>query len=95
MTLPRLGLYIIVVAVLFARARGLPLAADRGTRPRRALWTAKRFPAIAHDARRARRYTFELSSEDLSFINADNKRVFEPGLFDVQIGGLKQTFEWK
>jgi hypothetical protein len=52
-------------------------------------------PAIAHDARRARRYTFKLSSEDLSFINADNKRVVEPGLFDVQIGGRKQTFEWK
>jgi hypothetical protein len=31
----------------------------------------------------------------LSFIGADNKRVVEPGVFDVIIGGLQQTFEWK
>jgi beta-glucosidase len=42
-----------------------------------------------------RRYTFELGSEDLSFINAENKRVVEPGLFHVQVGGLEQSFEWK
>jgi len=36
-----------------------------------------------------------LTSDDLSFIGADNKRVVEPGIFDVRIGGLQQTFEWK
>jgi len=31
----------------------------------------------------------------LSFIGADNKRVVEPGMFDVRIGSLQQAFEWK
>jgi beta-glucosidase len=55
----------------------------------------KRFSKIQLQPGESRRYTFGLSPEDLSFINADNKRVVEPGIFDVQIGGLKQTFEWK
>ncbi len=55
----------------------------------------KRFAKIELQPGESRRYTFELTKEDLSFINAENKPVVEPGLFDVQIGGLKQTFAWK
>jgi hypothetical protein len=36
-----------------------------------------------------------LTPDDLSFIGLDNKRIVEPGVFDVVIGGLGQTFEWK
>jgi beta-glucosidase len=43
----------------------------------------------------SRQISFELSTDDLSFIGADNKRVVEPGIFEVRIGGLQQTFEWK
>jgi beta-glucosidase len=43
----------------------------------------------------SRQVSFELTPDDLSFISADNKRVVEPGVFDVRIGGLQQTFEWK
>jgi beta-glucosidase len=55
----------------------------------------KRFAKIQLQPGESRRYTFELGPDDLSFINAENKRVIEPGLFNVQIGGLKQSFEWK
>jgi len=55
----------------------------------------KRFAKIQMQPGETRRYTFELGSEDLSFINAENKRVVEPGLFHVQVGGLTQSFEWK
>jgi len=55
----------------------------------------KRFAKIQLQPGEMRRYTFELGPDDLSFINAENKKVVEPGLFNVQIGGLKQTFEWK
>jgi beta-glucosidase len=55
----------------------------------------KRFAKIQLQPGESRRYTFELTKEDLSFINAENKPVVEPGNFDIQIGGLKQTFAWK
>jgi beta-glucosidase len=55
----------------------------------------KRFAKIQLRPGETRRYTFELGAEDLSFINAENKRVVEPGIFHVQIGGLTQSFEWK
>jgi beta-glucosidase len=55
----------------------------------------KRFAKVLLQPGETRHYTFELTKEDLSFINAENKPVLEPGLFDVQIGGLKQTFAWK
>ena len=55
----------------------------------------KRFAKILLQPGESRRYTFELTKEDLSFIDAENKPIIEPGLFDVQIGGLKQTFAWK
>lgn len=55
----------------------------------------KRFVKVLLQPGESRQVSFELTSEDLSFIGADNKRVVEPGVFDVKIGGLQQTFEWK
>jgi beta-glucosidase len=55
----------------------------------------KRFAKVLLQPGESRQMSFELTSDDLSFIGADNKRVVEPGVFDVRIGGLQQTFEWK
>jgi beta-glucosidase len=55
----------------------------------------KRFAKVLLQPGESRQVFFELTSDDLSFIGADNKRVVEPGVFDVKIGGLQQTFEWK
>jgi len=38
---------------------------------------------------------FALTADDLSFIGLENKSVVEPGTFDVLVGGLHQSFEWK
>ncbi len=55
----------------------------------------KRFAKVALQPGESRQVSFELTSEDLSFISADNKRIVEPGVFDVRIGNLQQSFEWK
>src|SRR5271169_6960787 len=55
----------------------------------------KRFAKILLQPGESRRYTFELTKEDLSFINAENKSVVEPGIFDVSVGGLRQSFTLK
>ncbi len=55
----------------------------------------KRFAKVLLQPGESRQVSFELTSDDLSFIGADNKRVVEPGVFDVRIGGLQQSFEWK
>jgi beta-glucosidase len=55
----------------------------------------KRFAKVSLQPGESRKVSFELTPDDLSFIGADNKRVVEPGVFDVRIGGLLQTFEWK
>jgi len=55
----------------------------------------KRFAKYLLQPGETRRLRFELTSEDLSFVNTENKHVIEPGLFRVQIGGLTQTFDWK
>src|SRR5882672_5841828 len=55
----------------------------------------KRFAKVLLQPGESRQVSFELTSDDLSFIDADNKRVVEPGVFDVKIGGLQQSFEWK
>src|SRR5258707_5313069 len=55
----------------------------------------KRFAKVSLQPGESRKVSFELTSDDLSFIGADNKRVVEPGVFDVRMGGLQQTFEWK
>jgi beta-glucosidase len=55
----------------------------------------KRFAKVLLQPGESRQVSFELASDDLSFISADNKRIVEPGVFDVRVGGLQQTFEWK
>jgi beta-glucosidase len=55
----------------------------------------KRFAKIFLRAGETRRVSFELTANDLSFISGDNKRIVEPGPFDVRIAGLTQGFEWK
>ena len=55
----------------------------------------KRFAKVSLQPGEGRKVSFELTSDDLSFIGADNKRVVEPGVFDVKIGGLQQSFEWR
>lgn len=55
----------------------------------------KRFAKISLQPGESHRFTFQLSADDLSFIGAENKRVVEPGTFDVRIGNLKQSFDWK
>jgi beta-glucosidase len=55
----------------------------------------KRFAKVSLKPGESRRVSFELTWDDLSFIGADNKRVVEPGTFDVKIGGLAQSFERK
>jgi beta-glucosidase len=55
----------------------------------------KRFAKVSLKPGETRRVSFELTPDDLSFIGLENKRVLEPGVFDVKIGGLAQSFEWK
>jgi beta-glucosidase len=55
----------------------------------------KRFAKVLLQPGESRQVSFELAADDLSFIGTDNKRVVEPGVFDVRIGGLQQTFERK
>jgi beta-glucosidase len=55
----------------------------------------KRFAKVSLQPGESRHISFELTADDLSFIGADHKRTVEPGVFDVKIGGLKQSFEWK
>jgi beta-glucosidase len=52
----------------------------------------RRFAKITLQPGEKRTLTFKLRNEDLSFINADNKRVAEPGEFEVKIAGLSQKF---
>jgi beta-glucosidase len=55
----------------------------------------KRFAKVSLSPGESRHVSFELTPDDLSFIGPENKRVVEPGVFDVKIGGLTQSFEWK
>ncbi|MGA7292216.1 MAG: glycoside hydrolase family 3 N-terminal domain-containing protein [Terriglobales bacterium] len=55
----------------------------------------KRFAKVDLRSSEERRISFELTPDDLSFIGISNQRVLEPGMFDVSIGGLTQSFEWK
>ena len=55
----------------------------------------KRFAKVSLQPGESRQVSFELTSDDLSFIGADNNRVVEPGMFDVRIGSLQQAFERK
>lgn len=55
----------------------------------------RRFAKITLQPGEKRTLTFKLRNEDLSFINAENKRVAEPGEFEVKIAGLSQKFTLK
>lgn len=52
----------------------------------------KGFKKIHLKAGEEKTVSFQIKSEDLSFIGRDNKRQFEPGSFTVSIGDLKKTF---
>jgi beta-glucosidase len=55
----------------------------------------KRFAKVDLKPGEERRISFELTPDDLSFIGLENTPVLEPGIFNVSIGGLTQSFEWK
>ncbi len=55
----------------------------------------RRFAKIHLEPGQSRTLTFQLRSEDLSFIGADNKPVVEPGDFDAIVGGLTERFTFK
>jgi beta-glucosidase len=55
----------------------------------------KRFAKVPLQPGESRKLSFALTADDLSFIGLENKRVVEPGTFDVLVGGLHQSFEWK
>lgn len=55
----------------------------------------RRFAKVNLEPNQSRTLTFKLNRGDLSFINADNKSVAEPGEFEVKIGGLTQRFTLK
>ena len=72
------------------------------------LYTHDQYASIAPSVRRLRAFqkielkagekktvTFDLNAEDLEFVNAQLKRVTEPGEFDVMIGELKGTFDYR
>src|SRR6266436_2744236 len=55
----------------------------------------KRFAKLYLEPGQTRTLTFKLGRDDLSFIDANNKAVVEPGEFEVTIAGLKGRFEFK
>lgn len=69
------------------------------------LYTSAQYTSITPDVQRLRRFdkisldpgqektvTFQLKAEDISFINAQNKRVSEPGEYDIRIEDLTASF---
>src|SRR5215203_673580 len=55
----------------------------------------RRFAKISLNPGQSRTLNFTLRADDLSFIGADNKRVVEPGEFDVKVAVLTQRFTLK
>jgi beta-glucosidase len=55
----------------------------------------RRFAKISLQPGESKTLSFKLRNDDLSFINAENKRVAEPGEFEVKIAGLTQKFTLK
>ena len=55
----------------------------------------KRFAKVYLEPGQTRTLTFKLGRDDLSFIDANNKAVVEPGEFEVTIAGLKNRFEMR
>jgi len=52
----------------------------------------KRFAKISLAPGESRTLKFTLTTDDLSFIGANNKRIVEPGEFEVMVGSLTQKF---
>jgi beta-glucosidase len=52
----------------------------------------KRFAKINLEPGQSRTLNFTLTTDDLSFIGADNKRIVEPGEFEVMVGGQTRKF---
>jgi beta-glucosidase len=72
------------------------------------LFTSDLYATTAPDVKRLRKFTkielepgessrvdFELTADDLSFVNTQNKRVTEPGDFKVAVGPLTDTFTFQ
>jgi beta-glucosidase len=72
------------------------------------LYTSDHYASITPDKKRLRAFRkvnfapgegkaveFTITEKDLSFINADNKRVTEPGQFSVIVGGLSKDFTFQ
>ena len=55
----------------------------------------KRFAKVELQPGGEQRLSFELTSDDLSFIGVDNRLILEPGEFDVEVGGLTRSVEWR
>ena len=53
----------------------------------------KGFDKIELNSGESKKVTFEIATQDLSFIGRDNKRVIESGNFEVTIGNLKGEFK--
>ncbi|QEK52440.1 beta-glucosidase [Pedobacter aquae] len=53
----------------------------------------KAFEKISLKAGEVKTVKFTITKEELAFINDNNKKVVEPGEFEIQIGGLKRQFE--
>lgn len=53
------------------------------------------FEKIYLEPGQSKTVTFELESNDLSFVNTDLQRVVEPGEFRVQVGDLAETFRFE
>jgi beta-glucosidase len=53
------------------------------------------FRKVAFLPGEAKTVDFELTAKDLSFINAENKRVTEPGEFTVSVGPLRHDFTFQ
>jgi beta-glucosidase len=55
----------------------------------------KRFTKVDLNPGEVRHLSFEIKPDDLSFYGPEGKPTVEPGFFEVNIGGLAQSFEWK
>ncbi len=55
----------------------------------------RRFAKISLNPGQSRTLNFTLRADELSFIGADNKRIVEPGEFEVKVANLNQKFTLK
>lgn len=55
----------------------------------------RRFEKIALNPNETKTVTFKLKTKDLSYIDMNNKRVIEPGDFELQIGASSNDIKDK